>query len=97
MVIASVPASQTGVASGMNANIRTIGGSIGSAVMAGVVTARTGPGGFPAESGYTVGFGLLAFFLLVATLAATRVPDLHRTGAVTPQDDEVSEPAPAGA
>jgi len=34
VVIASVPAEQTGVASGMTANIRTIGGSIGSAVMA---------------------------------------------------------------
>ncbi|VXB89625.1 MFS transporter [Nocardioides sp. AX2bis] len=97
VVIASVPASQTGVASGMNANIRTIGGSIGSAVMAGVVTARTGPGGFPAESGYTIGFAVLAFFLLLATLAATRVPDLHRSGAVDVRDDEVSEPAPAGA
>ena len=79
VVIASVPASQTGVASGMNANIRTIGGSIGSAVTAGVVTARTGQGGFPAESGYTAGFALLAFFLLLAAVAATRVPDLHRT------------------
>ena len=42
-VIAAVPPDQTGVASGMNANIRTIGGSVGSAVMAGVVTARLGP------------------------------------------------------
>ena len=98
VVIASVPASQTGVASGMNANIRTIGGSIGSAVMAGVVTARTGPGGLPAESGYTIGFGVLAFFLLLATVAATRVPDLHRAGAASRRDDSVvSEPAPAGA
>ena len=56
VVIASVPAHQTGVASGMNANIRTIGGSVGAAVMAGVVTAQHGPLGFPAESGYTVGF-----------------------------------------
>ena len=55
------------------------------------------PGGFPAESGYTVGFGLLAFFLLVATIAATRVPDLHRTDRSGARDDAVSEPAPAGA
>src|SRR5258708_7590258 len=33
LVVAAVPSSQTGVASGMNANIRTIGGSIGAAVM----------------------------------------------------------------
>src|SRR4029453_6180169 len=43
VVIASVPREQTGVASGMNANIRTIGGSIGAALMAGGGPARAGP------------------------------------------------------
>ncbi len=80
VVIASVPAHQTGVASGMNANIRTIGGSIGSAVMAGVVTAHTGVGDYPAESGYTVGFTLLAVGMLVAAAVATLMPDVHRQG-----------------
>jgi MFS family permease len=77
VVIASVPAEQTGVASGMNANIRTIGGSIGSAVMAGVVTARVGPGGVPVESGYVIGFAILAAGMLVAAAAAAVLPDLH--------------------
>ncbi len=79
VVIASVPASQTGVASGMNANIRTIGGSVGSAVMAGIVTAQTGPGGLPLERGYTVGFLVLGACLLAAVVAALGVPDVHRT------------------
>ncbi len=79
VVIASVPASQTGVASGMNANIRTIGGSIGSAVMAGIVTAHLGADGFPLERGYTVGFLVLAAGLVIASVAALRIPDLHRT------------------
>ena len=79
-IVASVPREQTGVASGMNANIRTIGGSIGSAVMAGVVTAHVGPGGFPLELGYTVGFVLLALGMACAALAAAFIPDLpgHR-------------------
>jgi MFS family permease len=77
VVIASVPPEQTGVASGMNANIRTIGGSIGSAVMAGVVTARLGPGGVPAESGYVIGFALLAAGMLIATVATLFLPDIH--------------------
>jgi MFS family permease len=38
LVVAAVPADQTGVATGMNANIRTIGGGIGSAIMASIVT-----------------------------------------------------------
>ncbi len=78
VVIASVPAEQTGVASGMNANIRTIGGSVGSAVMAGIVTARLGGDGFPLERGYTVGFLVLAVGLGIASVAALRIPDLHR-------------------
>lgn len=77
VVIASVPAEQTGVATGMNANIRTIGGSIGSAVMAGVITARIGVGGLPVESGYTVGFAILAGGMLFAVAAAVVLPNLH--------------------
>jgi len=77
VVIASVPPEQTGVASGMNANIRTIGGSMGAAVMAGIVTAKHGPAGFPAESGYTVGFAVLGCCTLVAAAVASRIPDIH--------------------
>ena len=40
LIVAAVPPEQTGVASGMNANIRTIGGSVGAALMASVVTAE---------------------------------------------------------
>jgi hypothetical protein len=79
-VIAAVPREQTGVASGMNANIRTIGGSIGSAVMAGVVTARVSDSGIPLESGYTLGFALLAVGMVLAAVAAAFIPDLdHQT------------------
>ncbi len=77
VVIASVPQEQTGVASGMNANIRTIGGAVGAAVMAGIVTARVGPTGIPVESGYTVGFVVLGAGMLVAAGAALFIPDLR--------------------
>ncbi|MFI5429451.1 hypothetical protein [Aeromicrobium sp. UC242_57] len=43
----------------MNANIRTIGGSIGTALMASIVTAHYLPSGFPKEIGYTAGFVVL--------------------------------------
>jgi MFS family permease len=77
VVIASVPAQQTGVASGMNANLRTVGGSIGSAVMAAIVTSSTGPAGFPLERGYTIGFLVLAGAMLLASLAALRIPEIR--------------------
>lgn len=95
LIVQGVPQEQTGVASGMNANIRTIGGAIGSAVMASVVTAHAGPSGFPQESGYTVGFALLAGALLLATLAGLLIPDLkpeRRIVATTRPDVPLATP-----
>jgi sugar phosphate permease len=76
--VAAVPQEQTGVASGMNANIRTVGGSIGSAVMASVVTAHLGAAGLPRESGYTNGFLLLTGALVLAAFAALLIPAVRR-------------------
>jgi EmrB/QacA subfamily drug resistance transporter len=76
IVVDAVPSHQTGVASGMNANIRTIGGSIGAAVMTSVVTADKLPTGLPKESGYTAGFGVLAAATIVAALAGLLIPKL---------------------
>ncbi len=78
LIVAAVPPSQTGVASGMNANIRTIGGSIGAAVMASIVTSRLGPSGLPREIGYTAGFAAMACGLLVAALAGLLMPSPRR-------------------
>jgi EmrB/QacA subfamily drug resistance transporter len=78
LVVAAVPASQTGVASGMNANIRTLGGSIGSALMASIVTSRLQPSGLPEQSGYTIGFAIMAAALLLAALAGSLIPAARR-------------------
>lgn len=74
LVVAAVPASQTGVAVGMNANIRTIGGSIGAAVMSSIVTAHLLPSGYPAEADYTAGFLVLAGLTVLAGLCGLLVP-----------------------
>jgi hypothetical protein len=74
LIVAAVPPEQTGVASGMNANIRTIGGSIGAALMASVVTASPAADGLPREAGYTHGFAMLGAALLVAAFAAILIP-----------------------
>lgn len=74
VVLSSVPAHQTGVASGMNANIRLIGGSIGSAMMGGIITARSGVGGFPLEAGYRDGFIVLSVVAFAAAGAALLIP-----------------------
>ena len=75
LIVGAVPPEQTGVASGMNANIRTIGGGIGSAVMGSIVTAHVVAGtGLPKEAGYTIGFATLAAAFLVAAVAALAIP-----------------------
>ncbi|MBW9214742.1 MFS transporter [Mumia sp. zg.B53] len=78
LVVAAVPPEQTGVASGMNANIRTIGGAVGSAVMATIVTGQLGRGGEPRESSYVAGFLFLSAALLVAALVALLIPKMSR-------------------
>jgi MFS family permease len=78
LIVMAVPASQTGVASGMNANIRTIGGSIGAAAMASIVTARLAPTGLPLESGYTTGFAAMTGALVLAAGAGLLIPAVRR-------------------
>ncbi|MFI7605198.1 MFS transporter [Micromonospora sp. NPDC049366] len=78
LIVANVPASQTGVATGMNANIRTIGGAIGAAVVSGVITAHPQASGLPREAGFTMGFLLLTAIALAAAVAALAVPSGRR-------------------
>jgi MFS family permease len=78
LIVMAVPASQTGVASGMNANIRTIGGSIGSAAMASIVTSRLAPTGLPVESGYTIGFAVMTGGLVLAAVGGLLIPAVRR-------------------
>ncbi|GGN86610.1 MFS transporter [Streptomyces albiflavescens] len=82
LIVGSVPAEQTGAATGMNANIRTIGGSIGAALTSVLVTSRLQPSGLPYASGYTHGFSLLALLCLAAALAALLVP-VQRAGRIS--------------
>jgi MFS family permease len=97
LIVGAVPASQTGVASGMNANIRTIGGSIGSALMASIVTARLLPSGLPKESGYTAGFAAMTAGLVLAAAAGLLIPAGRRAaGTVARPDATVETAAPAG-
>ncbi|MGW1887923.1 MFS transporter [Streptomyces sp. NPDC001970] len=79
LIVSSVPAQQTGVASGMNANFRTIGGAIGAAVMGSVVTSDLQPTGLPQEAGYTAGFLLLTATSIAALGAALIVPTVGHT------------------
>ncbi|GGK65405.1 MFS transporter [Sphaerisporangium melleum] len=81
LIVRSVPAHQTGVAGGMNANIRTIGGSIGTAVVGTVIASGARPDGLPQESGFTYAFLLLAACAAVTVALTLLVPAARRAPA----------------
>ncbi|GAB7106063.1 MFS transporter [Streptomyces phaeofaciens JCM 4814] len=95
LIVGSVPVEQTGAATGMNANIRTIGGSIGAAVTGVLVTGSLQPSGLPYDSGYTHGFWLLAVLCLGAALAALLVPVRRADRPSGPAARHVPTAAPA--
>ena len=78
VIVEAVPRSQTGVASGMNANIRTIGGSIGAAIMSSIITSGVAVGALPKSSGYSHGFAVLAGATLLAAVASYLIPNQSR-------------------
>ncbi len=81
LIVQAVPPAQTGVASGMNANIRTIGGAIGAAVMSSIIASQILADGYPSESDYTKGFCFLAAMTVVAIVAALFIPKVPGAGA----------------
>lgn len=76
-IVTVVPREQTGVVSGMNANLRTIGGAIGTGVLTSVVVAHTdATTGRSTEGGFVA-----AFVVLIGVAAACSVAgSLMRTG-----------------
>jgi EmrB/QacA subfamily drug resistance transporter len=78
LLAAAVPARHTGAALGMNANIRVVGGAIGSAAMTSVILVGAAPGKPPLESGWSHGFEMLATVSALCVVAAALVPAANR-------------------
>ena len=91
IIVQNVAPHQTGVAIGMNANIRTIGGALGLAVMTAIVTSSKGASGYPAESGFTTGFLLFGVIALAAGGVSFLIPGRKRAAAAPAQETEVEE------
>ncbi|GAA2245835.1 hypothetical protein GCM10010401_19110 [Rarobacter faecitabidus] len=73
-VVQAVPETQTGEASSVNAIARTIGGSIGTAVISGVIAAHVSAQGIPQDAGFTNGFWIAAVVALIAIVGAIAAP-----------------------
>ena len=75
LVVEAVPPDVTGVASAINAIMRTIGGAIGAQVAAAIVSGALSDGAeYPAESGFTGAFAMSAAASAVALLVCFAIP-----------------------
>jgi predicted MFS family arabinose efflux permease len=74
LIIESVPADQTGVATGMNTNIRNIGAALGAGIATSLVISQVMSNGYPEESGYVLAFAVSGIGMVVAALAALLIP-----------------------
>jgi MFS family permease len=77
LIVGAVPPHQTGVASGMNTVMRTLGGALGAQLAATLIAAHTARG-LPTVTGFTDSFVLATVFLLVGIVAAAGVPRPQR-------------------
>jgi len=74
LIVQNVRQEQTGVATGMNAVTRTLGGAFGGQVAATLLASNLGVGGIPSSDGFTLAF-LMCLIALVGALAlAVAVP-----------------------
>jgi MFS family permease len=85
LVVVSVPLEHTGVASGMTANIRTIGGCIGVAVTGGIITLGVPDGGIPSVHAYQAAFVTLAIVAGTAAAVSALLPPGPRPPRRAPQ------------
>jgi EmrB/QacA subfamily drug resistance transporter len=74
LIVVAVPRDQTGVATGMNTVMRTIGGALGSQIIASLLTANVAGTGLPTDRGFIVGFWIAAGVLAVGVVAAVAIP-----------------------
>ena len=91
LIVQAVPIHQTGVASGMNTVMRTLGGALGGQLSATFIAANT-VGGEPTVTGFTKTFVMATGFLVVCLLAGTLVPRRQTSG---PTESSLEEEAAA--
>jgi MFS family permease len=89
LIIEAVPVEQTGVATGMNTNIRNIGAALGSGIATSLIISSLLPDGYPKEEGYVLAFIVSGAGLVVAALVALLIP-----GRVNPAGARLHEPHP---
>jgi MFS family permease len=99
LIVQAVSPHQTGVASGMNTVMRTLGGALGGQLSATFIAGHTADG-LPTVTGFTETFLMATGFLLICLLAGFLVPKAGTgagAGYSSPEADQGEIPAPEGA
>jgi MFS family permease len=73
LIVQAVPSHQTGVASGMNTVMRTLGGALGGQLSASFIAGNVAKG-LPTVTGFTETFAMATGFLIVCFLSGLLVP-----------------------
>ena len=73
LIVAAVRQDQTGVATGVNTVMRTLGGAFGAQLATTCITASVRHG-LPTDRGFTLAFGVCACALLVGVVSALIIP-----------------------
>ncbi|MGB0093331.1 MAG: MFS transporter [Solirubrobacteraceae bacterium] len=95
LIVQAVPSNQTGVASGMNTVVRTLGGALGGQISATFIVKNTAHG-LPTVTGFTDSFIMAAVFLIVCVAAAALVPSTQTASASLKLDGQLATAPEAG-
>jgi EmrB/QacA subfamily drug resistance transporter len=95
LIVQAVPSNQTGVASGMNTVMRTLGGALGGQISATFIVENTAHG-LPTVTGFTDSFIMAAVFLIICVAAAGLVPATQTASASLKLDGQLSTAPEAG-
>jgi EmrB/QacA subfamily drug resistance transporter len=77
LIVENVRQDQTGVATGMNAVTRTLGGAFGGQVAATLLAGSLAASGLPTNHGFSLAFGMCVIALVGALVFAFAVPRRH--------------------
>ncbi len=84
LIVQNVSREQTGVATGMNTVLRTLGGAVGGQVAATILVNSVAADGFPSEAGFTAAFWFCAGALVLGLLASTAIPGRREAAVAAP-------------
>jgi EmrB/QacA subfamily drug resistance transporter len=96
LIVAAVPQSDVGIATGINTIMRTVGGAFGSAAVTAILAGQVAASGLPRERGYTIAFIASSVAGVLAIVAAWLVPGVSRPAPPAPEPAGEREPAGVG-